>query len=71
MTTAPGDVMEEPVNDYDTFHAVLTSQIGKTRILFGAEIDCVDPESKSIPPSCYVELKTTKAVRSSREIERF
>ncbi|XP_055352235.1 decapping and exoribonuclease protein-like [Paramacrobiotus metropolitanus] len=69
--THPADdkaAFEEPVNNFHGFHAVLKGQVGATGLLFGAEMDCLDPLKKDAPPPrCYVELKTARRPDTQRQ----
>lgn len=51
---------------------LLRSGVGPIKVLYGAEVDCtekwIDPKK---PLSRYVELKTTKAIRNSRDAKNF
>lgn len=53
------------VNTNVAFCSVLRSRLGSHPLLFSGEVDCTDPHAPSTqPPSCYVELKTSKEMHS-------
>ncbi|XP_055343932.1 decapping and exoribonuclease protein-like isoform X2 [Paramacrobiotus metropolitanus] len=63
---------DEPVNNFNGFIAVLKRKIGGTRVLFGAETDCMDPLQKDTPaPGCYGELKTTRLLYTDYHKSKF
>ncbi|KAM6182387.1 decapping and exoribonuclease protein isoform 2-T2 [Erethizon dorsatum] len=53
------------VNTNVAFCSVLRSRLGNHPLLFSGEVDCTDPHAPSTqPPTCYVELKTSKEMHS-------
>lgn len=74
MTTDPTDrtALRQPVNSFEGFHTVLCATFGDVKMLYGAEMDCIDPKrTNDKPPHCYVELKTTKQLYTDRDIDTF
>ncbi|XP_060045485.1 decapping and exoribonuclease protein isoform X1 [Erinaceus europaeus] len=53
------------VNTNVAFCSVLRSRLGNHPLLFSGEVDCTDSKAPSPePPTCYVELKTSKEMHS-------
>lgn len=51
---------------------LVRSGVGPIKVVYGAEVDCVENWSDEKKPlSRYVELKTTKAIRNSRDARNF
>ncbi|KAG8127654.1 hypothetical protein E2320_014544 [Naja naja] len=60
------------VNTNEAFCTVIRSRLGSHSLLFSGEVDCTDPRSPSPqPPSCYVELKTSKVMHSPAQRRSF
>ncbi|XP_026542689.1 decapping and exoribonuclease protein isoform X2 [Notechis scutatus] len=60
------------VNTNEAFCTVIRSRLGNHSLLFSGEVDCTDPRSPSPqPPSCYVELKTSKVMHSPAQRRSF
>lgn len=54
------------------FCSVLRSRLGNHPLLFSGEVDCTDPQAPSTqPPTCYVELKTSKEMHSPGQWKSF
>lgn len=54
------------------FCSVLRSRLGNHPLLFSGEVDCTDPHPPSPqPPTCYVELKTSKEMHSPGQWRSF
>lgn len=54
------------------FCSVLRSRLGNHPLLFSGEVDCTDPQAPSTqPPTCYVELKTSKEMHSPGQWRSF
>lgn len=54
---------EEPVNENAEYVSVLRSQLGQIQLLYGAEVDCVDPTTEYPSPANYVEIKTQEMLK--------
>ncbi|XP_070274979.1 decapping and exoribonuclease protein isoform X4 [Myotis yumanensis] len=60
------------VNTNVAFCSVLRSRLGSHPLLFSGEVDCTDPQAPSPqPPTCYVELKTSKEMHSPGQWRSF
>ncbi|PNJ03403.1 DXO isoform 15, partial [Pongo abelii] len=60
------------VNTNVAFCSVLRSRLGSHPLLFSGEVDCTDPQAPSTqPPTCYVELKTSKEMHSPGQWRSF
>ncbi|XP_053143874.1 decapping and exoribonuclease protein isoform X3 [Hemicordylus capensis] len=60
------------VNTNEGFCTVIRTRLGTHSLLFSGEVDCTDPHSSSLdPPSCYVELKTSKVMHNSTQRRSF
>ncbi|KAF6113540.1 decapping exoribonuclease [Phyllostomus discolor] len=60
------------VNTNVAFCSVLRSRLGNHPLLFSGEVDCTDPQAPSPqPPTCYVELKTSKEMHSPGQWRSF
>ncbi|CAG5120107.1 unnamed protein product [Candidula unifasciata] len=57
------------VNTNTAFCSVARSRLGSHSIVFGAEVDCQDGNSKR--GNVYVELKTSRVIESQRQYENF
>lgn len=54
------------------FCSVLRSRLGNHPLLFSGEVDCTNPQAPSTqPPTCYVELKTSKEMHSPGQWKSF
>lgn len=54
------------------FCSVLRSRLGNYPLLFSGEVDCLNPQAPCTqPPSCYVELKTSKEMHSPGQWRSF
>lgn len=54
------------------FCSVLRSRLGNYPLLFSGEVDCLNPQASCTqPPSCYVELKTSKEMHSPGQWRSF
>ena len=52
--------------------SVLRSRLGNHPLLFSGEVDCLNPQAPCTqPPSCYVELKTSKEMHSPGQWRSF
>lgn len=50
----------------------MCSRLGSHPLLFSGEVDCTDPQTPSTqPPTCYVELKTSKEMHSPGQWRSF
>ncbi|XP_044275645.1 decapping and exoribonuclease protein [Varanus komodoensis] len=60
------------VNTNEAFCTVIRTRLGTHSLLFSGEVDCTDPRSPwPGPPSCYVELKTSKPMHSPAQRRNF
>ncbi|CAI5768107.1 Decapping nuclease [Podarcis lilfordi] len=60
------------VNTNEAFCIVIRTRLGTHSLLFSGEVDCTDPRSPwPDPPSCYVELKTSKVMHSPAQRKSF
>ncbi|XP_063147310.1 decapping and exoribonuclease protein [Candoia aspera] len=60
------------VNTNEAFCTVIRSRLESHSLLFSGEVDCTDPRSPwPDPPSCYVELKTSKVMHSPAQRGNF
>lgn len=60
------------VNTNVAFCSVLRSRLGNHPLLFSGEVDCLNPQAPCTqPPSCYVELKTSKEMHSPGQWRSF
>lgn len=60
------------VNTNVAFCSVLRSRLGNHPLLFSGEVDCIDPQAPTTqPPTCYVELKTSKEMHSPGQRKSF
>ncbi|OQV18171.1 Decapping and exoribonuclease protein [Hypsibius exemplaris] len=74
MTNQPDDEKEfrKPVDNFESFQTVLFSRLKNTGILYGAEMDCYDPEvGTEKAPDRYVELKTARNIENNRQYQNF
>ncbi|OQV18173.1 putative Decapping and exoribonuclease protein [Hypsibius exemplaris] len=77
MTSPPGDEtsLQKSVSNFESFQSVLYTKVGGYRgtgVLFGAEMDCLDPKKvPTKPPDCYVELKTCKGIEDESGMRSF
>ncbi|KAH9508443.1 hypothetical protein Btru_055247 [Bulinus truncatus] len=58
-----------PVNTNAEFGSIVCSHLGTNSLMFGAEVDCEDPNSQE--NNKYVELKTSRIIDSQRQYENF
>ncbi|XP_055353437.1 decapping and exoribonuclease protein-like [Paramacrobiotus metropolitanus] len=60
MTRNTGEAatLSHPLKDKSSFYSFLTRRINDIRVMFGAEVDCRDPDVAGTPAS-YIELKAT------------
>ncbi|XP_060095066.1 decapping and exoribonuclease protein isoform X1 [Heteronotia binoei] len=60
------------VNTNEGFCTVIRTRLGTHSLVFSGEVDCTDPRSPwPDPPSCYVELKTSKVMHSPAQRKSF
>lgn len=60
------------MNTNVAFCSVLRSRLGNYPLLFSGEVDCLNPQAPCTqPPSCYVELKTSKEMHSPGQWRSF
>ncbi|XP_060615503.2 decapping and exoribonuclease protein [Anolis sagrei] len=60
------------VNTNEGYCTVIRTRLGTHSLLFSGEVDCTDPRSPwPDPPSCYVELKTSKVMHSPAQRRSF
>lgn len=61
------------VNENEEFCIACETKLKENRILYGAEIDCIDPSQKIIPnlTSHYIELKTNREISFERQDRNF
>ncbi|XP_055356993.1 decapping and exoribonuclease protein-like [Paramacrobiotus metropolitanus] len=60
--------LDSPLENRRHFCSFLARRINGINVIFGAEIDCQDPNASGTPaPGKYVEIKTTKLRNSSRK----
>ena len=74
MTNAAEDraELQKPVDNFESFQTVLFSRLKNTGILYGAEMDCHDPNVDSgSAPGRYVELKTSRMIENPRQYQNF
>ncbi|OMH79329.1 Decapping and exoribonuclease protein [Zancudomyces culisetae] len=65
---ADGTPVPPPVNSIEEYSFVFTAKFSQFNMLIAAEVDCVDGEKPhTYPNSKYVELKTSKLIRSERD----
>ncbi|GAB6029280.1 Dom-3 Z [Chamberlinius hualienensis] len=64
---------KEIVNENEEFCIACETKLKENRILYGAEIDCIDPTQKIIPnqTSHYIELKTNREIAFERQDRNF
>jgi RAT1-interacting protein len=63
-----------PVNNIEQYVSVVRTGVGKVGFVLGGEVDCAKdykPQPPESPLSHYVELKTSKVVRSDRDAKNF
>ncbi|XP_046351572.2 decapping and exoribonuclease protein-like [Haliotis rufescens] len=58
-----------PVNNNEGFCSVVRTRLNKHSLVFGGEVDCVDPTLSS--KNKYVELKTSREMDNPRQRENF
>ncbi|KAK3696214.1 hypothetical protein RRG08_027657 [Elysia crispata] len=61
--------INQPVNTNEEFGSVARSRLGVHSLVYGAEVDCVDPNSQH--SNQYVELKTSRIIQAQRQYENF
>ncbi|MFT7797714.1 decapping and exoribonuclease protein [Arapaima gigas] len=60
------------VNTNEAFCTVIQTRLGTHKLLFSGEVDCRDPDpSAPPPPSCYIELKTSAEICTSKQHRNF
>ncbi|KAG8448619.1 hypothetical protein GDO86_015633 [Hymenochirus boettgeri] len=60
------------VNTNEAFCSVLLARLSSHSLLIAGEVDCIDPSPKSpLPPSCYIELKTSAQIRNPHQQRSF
>ncbi|KAM4696968.1 decapping and exoribonuclease protein [Rhinophrynus dorsalis] len=62
----------EVVNTNEAFCSVLLARLASHSLLISGEVDCTNPSAPSaVPPSCYVELKTSGQIRNPHQQRSF
>lgn len=62
----------EPVNNIEQYASVVKSNLGRNKIWIGAEVDCAEyPKSTRNPLNSYIELKTSRVMKTDKERMRF
>ncbi|NP_001088937.1 decapping and exoribonuclease protein [Xenopus laevis] len=60
------------VNTNEGFCSVLLARLTSHSLLISGEVDCTDPSAKkSIPPTCYIELKSSAQIRNPHQQRSF
>nr|6WUF_A Chain A, Decapping and exoribonuclease protein [Mus musculus]6WUK_A Chain A, Decapping and exoribonuclease protein [Mus musculus] len=60
------------VNTNVAYCSVLRSRLGNHPLLFSGQVDCLNPQAPCTqPPSCYVQLKTSKEMHSPGQWRSF
>lgn len=62
----------KPVNENEEFCTMCKTRLNSKRILYGAEIDCIDPTMRQMcSTKRYIELKTSREITSARQDRNF
>ncbi|GFO32133.1 decapping and exoribonuclease protein-like [Plakobranchus ocellatus] len=61
--------ISHPVNTIEEFRSVARSHLGSHSLVYAAEIDCIDPNSRG--NNKYVELKTSRIIETGQQYENF
>eukprot|EP00079_Xenopus_tropicalis_P028834 XP_012823852.1 PREDICTED: decapping and exoribonuclease protein isoform X1 [Xenopus tropicalis] len=77
LRTVPDSPDRQPsqsavVNTNEAYCSVLLARLTSHSLLISGEVDCTDPSARSsIPPSSYIELKTSAQIRNPHQQRSF